>query len=51
MSHNHDPIVNKNPMTGQTFVNGRQQAGRPVSADDVKNIELGDAKPSPPKGR
>jgi YD repeat-containing protein len=51
LSHTHDPNVNTNPKTGQTFVNGRQQPGRPVSADDVKNIESGAATPSDPKGR
>jgi RHS repeat-associated protein len=50
-SHTHDPIVNTNPKTGKTFVNGRQQPGRPVSAEDVKNIIEGVATPSAPKGR
>ena len=51
LSHTHDPIVNTNPKTGKTFVNGRRQPGRPVSVDDVRNIRSGAAVPSLPKGR
>jgi RHS repeat-associated protein len=50
-SHTHDPNVNTNPRTGQTFVNGRDQRGRPVSARDVGNIRSGAAPRSPPTGR
>ena len=51
LSHTHDPSLNTNPRTGQTFINGQQQPGRPVSPEDVANITSGDAPPSPPKGR
>jgi RHS repeat-associated protein len=50
-SHTHDPIVNTNPRTGETFFGGWQQPGRPVSAEDVANIVSGQAPPAPPKGR
>ncbi len=42
-SHTHDPIVNTNPRTGESFVNGLQKPGRPVSAQDVENIQSGAA--------
>jgi len=51
LSHTHDPIVNTNPATGQTFINGLEKPGRPVSAQDVQNIANGTAPPAPPKGR
>ncbi len=51
LSHTHDPIVNTNPRTRQTFVHGREQPGRPVSAEDVQNIESGAAPRSPARGR
>ena len=51
LSHTHDPKVNVNPKTGQSFVNGLQKPGRPVSATDVQNIESGAASPAEPKGR
>lgn len=43
--------VNTNPVTGETFINGLEKPGRPVSAGDVQNIMDGTAKPAPPKGR
>ena len=51
LSRTHDPIVNTYPRTGETFVNGRQQPGRSVSAQDVANIQSGAATPSAPKKR
>jgi RHS repeat-associated protein len=51
LSHTHDPKVNVNPKTGQSFVNGLQKPGRPVSATDVENIQSGTALPADPKGR
>jgi hypothetical protein len=51
LSHTHDPILNTNPSTGETFINGRQQLGRPVSPEDVSNIQTGRAPRSAPKGR
>ncbi len=51
LSHTHDLKMNVNPKTGQSFVNGLQNPGRPVSAADVENIESGRAGPAPPKGR
>lgn len=51
LSHTHDPVVNTNPKTGQTLGNDRQQPGRPVSAEHVRNIESGAASRSDPKGR
>ena len=50
-SHTHDPVVNTNPKTGESFINGLSKPGRPVSFEDVKNIESGAAPPSCPKGR
>jgi len=50
-SHTHDPKVNVNPNTGQSFPAGLDQPGRPVSADDIRNIVDGTAGPFPPKGR
>lgn len=50
-SHTHDPVINTNPQTGESFINGLQKPGRPVSAQDVKNIINGSAKPYRPKGR
>ena len=47
-SHTEDPIFN--PKTGQVFNNG-QTTTRPVSTQDVKNIESGTAPRSKPKGR
>ncbi|WP_277957866.1 SpvB/TcaC N-terminal domain-containing protein [Anaeromyxobacter oryzisoli] len=49
-SHTHDPKIHVN-RAGKRFVNGREQPGRPVSAEDVKNIESGKAPRSEPKGR
>jgi hypothetical protein len=51
LSHTHDPKLNVNPKTGQTFFNGLQKPGRPVSADDVANIRSGAATTAEPKGR
>ena len=50
-SHTHDPVVNTDPSTGESFINGMEQPGRPVSAEDVRNIESGAAPRSSPKGR
>lgn len=50
-SHTHDPILNTNPATGETFQNGVKKPGRPVSQNDVKNIKEGTAPRSEPKGR
>jgi hypothetical protein len=50
-SHTHDPIINTNPNTGQSFVNGLSSPGRAVSPQDIENIETGVATPAPPKGR
>jgi RHS repeat-associated protein len=50
-SHTHDPIVNTNPKTGERFINRLDKPGRPVSAEDVRNIETGRATPSEPLGR
>jgi RHS repeat-associated protein len=50
-SHTHEPVTNTNPDTGETFINGLEQPGRPVSAADVLNIQSGSATPSPAKGR
>ena len=47
LSHTHDPIVNTDPSTGATFVNGRQDPGRPVSSEDLNNIQDGTAPRSP----
>jgi len=51
LSHTHDPKVNVNPETGESFVNGLMKPGRPVSAVDVENIVSGDAPLANPKGR
>lgn len=51
LSHTHDPILNTNPKTGETFINGLEKPGRPVSVEDVWNIESGAATPSIPRGR
>ena len=51
LSHTHDPKVNTNPETGETFVNGLEKPGRPVSKQDVDNIQSGAATRSKPKGR
>jgi hypothetical protein len=51
LSHTHDPIKNTNPKTGETFINGEQKPGRPVTYDEAKNIESGAATPSERKGR
>lgn len=50
-SHTHDPILNTNPSTGETFVNGTESPGRAVSAEDVGNIKSGMASRSKPKKR
>jgi RHS repeat-associated protein len=50
VSHTHNPIVNINPNTGQTFVNGLDSGG-PVTAADINNIINGTATLAPPRGR
>jgi RHS repeat-associated protein len=51
VTHTHDPILNTNKKTGQTFQNGIQHPGRPVSQEDVDNILSGRAPRTAPKGR
>ncbi|MEM6274497.1 MAG: hypothetical protein AAF735_04575, partial [Myxococcota bacterium] len=41
-SHTHDPIVRTSP-DGREFVGGTQRPGRPVSFEDVQNIQSGAA--------
>jgi RHS repeat-associated protein len=50
LSHTHDPIINTNH-DGKDFVNGLEKQGRPVSAEDVQNIQSGAATRRPPVGR
>lgn len=50
-SHTHDSTINTVPGTGQSFVNGVQYPGRPVSARNVNNIISGAAKRRPGLGR
>jgi hypothetical protein len=50
-SHTHDPILNRDPVTGRIFLNGRQQPGRTISSEDIDNIRTGAAPRSRRKGR
>ncbi len=51
LSHTHDPKLNTNPQTGETFINGLEKPGRSVSFEDVQNINSGKTVPPPPKNR
>lgn len=50
-SHTHRPRKNKNPKTGEEFINGLESPGSAVTAEDIDNIASGAAVPAKPKGR
>lgn len=50
LSHTHDPKLHRTP-DGRTFLQGHEQPGRPVSFEDVQNIQSGAASRSKPKHR